>query len=205
MTRELSIPSIGSVAAGLHDDGDTVTVTGILNEAHYQRTKQGNDWMTARLIGEHTAIQIQVLPKFFAEYRDMLGPIRTPDRHLNPPTITVTGRVNTLYHRKPPPVHVTEVVCQGHEQHGPHPDGPLPARLSVKTDLSMVDYTIGRAMEVIENDPDNVPEPLATVISELHQVLSRHGYCEPRTPLSDDEGASIAEARALLRAPREGE
>jgi DNA polymerase III alpha subunit len=119
-TGTVPMPSIQSVVAGLHEDGDTVTVTGVLNNLHLKRTKQGNDWATCILLDGNTAVDVTVLPLPYQQHRDVIGPVRGSDKSLLPPTVTVTGRVD---HRDCVPGLVASALqCHGHDEHGPHPE-----------------------------------------------------------------------------------
>lgn len=194
----LPMPSVQSVIAGLHDDGEVVTVVGVLNGLDLKRTKQGNDWATFRLFGEHTAVDVSVFPLPFQHFRDLIGPVHGPDETLLPPTVTVTARV---YGHPVPSLIATDLRCQGHEDHGPHRSRRLPAAARADMDLSAITRIVGRAVREIRTSGEQLPESASTALAEVAEVLHRYGYCDdPMFPLPEaDEGVSLDEAIATLR------
>lgn len=124
-----SLVSISSVVAGDHPEGATVTVMGVLNGMQAKKTKQGNEWARFVLIGEKTAVDVELWPAVYAQFRDLVGPVKIPDEHpfnnLRPPTLTLTGQVVPPgFPECQPLLRVTDVVCPDHDEHAPHQ--PLP-------------------------------------------------------------------------------
>lgn len=121
--------SISSVVAGNHPEDATVTITGVLNGMRTRKSMQGNEWASFLLIDSKTAVDVQLWPAVYAQFRDLVGPVTIPDEHpftnLRPPTLTITGRVVPPgFPDCRPTVRVTDVVCLDHDGHAPHP--PLP-------------------------------------------------------------------------------
>lgn len=198
-TGTVPMPSVQSIAAGLHEDGETVTVTGVLNNLSLKRTKQGNDWAGFHLIGERTSIDITVFPLPYQEFGDLLGPICGPDRSLVPPTVTVTGRLDARGTASS--LIATAFACHGHENHGPHPNRRLPAAVRADMDLAVLTGSVRRIVQELRRSGEQIPEGAAAALAEIGQVLHRHGYCaDPTFPeLAADDIVSATEVIATLR------
>lgn len=89
--RLLDRDTVEAVAAGLYDEGDTVTITGIMNGPIQHTTKLGAKWATFVLIGERTAVETHVFPELYASspavFESAAG--------LRPTAVTVTATVTT--------------------------------------------------------------------------------------------------------------
>lgn len=109
-------PSVASIAAGLHDHHETVTVTGTAVYRVDKVTKQENPWVVYILTDGRTGITVRVLPRLFQEHRETIATIPCPDDDFDSapargPALTVTGYVQylgpipalvaTTLHRKP--------------------------------------------------------------------------------------------------------
>jgi DNA polymerase III alpha subunit len=105
----VSVPSVQSVIAGLHEDGEIVTVTGIANCPVMEMTARGDDWGTFKLVDGNTSVRLHVFPKVFAEAGDQLNPVREPDRSLRPSTVQVTARVD---HRDDQPALIAQTIVR---------------------------------------------------------------------------------------------
>jgi len=197
-TYTIQGPSITSIAAGLHEDGETVTVSGILNGHSPHRTRQGNDWAEFRLIGEHAAIDIAVFPLYYQEFRDLIGPVRGPGRILQPPTVTATGRVETRGTTHS--LVVTTVECHGHEGHAPHPNLRIPAAVRADMDLAALAGSVSRIVEGLSGSGGPVPANATEALAEISDVLGRHGFStDPAfSDLSADDGVDLDEVIASL-------
>jgi hypothetical protein len=88
------MPSVQFVVAGLHNDGEIITITGIANCPEINDTARGDKWATFKLIDGGTSVKMHVLPKLYAEAGDQLNPVRQPDRSLRPSAVRVTARVD---------------------------------------------------------------------------------------------------------------
>jgi hypothetical protein len=199
-TGTVPMPSIQSVIAGLHDDGETVTLTGVLNDVTLKRTKQGNDWATFTLTGEKAVVDVLVFPKIYRQFGDLLGPITGPDDTLLPPTVTVTARVCTrgLVHS----LYADKLWCHDHDEHGPHPHRPLPAAVRTEMDLAAIARIVGRAVQVIRENSGKAPAAATATaaLNEIGAALYRYGYCDdPAFPPEAGEAWDIDDLLGLLR------
>jgi hypothetical protein len=100
-TYTIQGPSIASIAAGLHECGDVVTVTGIANGQGLKETRDGTACAAFDLIGDNTAIRMLVFPRVYAETGDQLDPVKEPDGSLRPSTVQVTGKVDRGWGARP--------------------------------------------------------------------------------------------------------
>lgn len=108
-TGSVPMPSVQSVVAGLHADGEFVTVTGIANCPEMKKTASEAEWGTFKLIDGGASVTLHVFPKLFAEAGDQLNPVREPDRSLRPSTVQVTARVD---HRDDQPALIAQTIVR---------------------------------------------------------------------------------------------
>ncbi|WP_329521102.1 hypothetical protein [Spirillospora sp. NBC_01491] len=87
------VSSVPTIVAASHDEGDHVTVTGVLNGVRHHKSVQGSDWVTAYLHADGTALVVAVYPETFAAFGELLGPYEETTGTWRPPTLQLTGRV----------------------------------------------------------------------------------------------------------------
>jgi len=102
----ITCPSVASVATGIHEAGDIVTVTGTALDLRRLVTKQENPWATFALTDGRTGIVVDIPPRLFEAIGDtdtITGiPVPRDDVEweswtLPDPCLTVTGQINTLH------------------------------------------------------------------------------------------------------------
>lgn len=137
-----------------------------------KKTKQGNEWARFVLIGEKTAVDVELWPAVYAQFRDLVGPVKIPDEHpftnLRPPRLTLTGRVRPAGwpgHR--PTVNVTSVVCADHASHDPHP--PLPPIASARIAVSSLMSAARGLRDAIDVDRAT---PVAEIVNGVRDTLA---------------------------------
>ena len=94
-------PSVASVAAGVHEDHEIVTVAGTALDRKYQLTNQDNPWATFTLTNGRAGIEVRVCPRPFQELAETIAEIPDPANPYDDlegppepgPTLTVTGHV----------------------------------------------------------------------------------------------------------------
>jgi hypothetical protein len=103
--NETSIPcpSIASLAAGVHEAGETITITGIALDLRHNLTRQENPYATFSLTDGRTGIKVEVTPRLFQDigHTDAITGIPVEEwegwtLHGFDLTATVTGKVSTL-------------------------------------------------------------------------------------------------------------
>ena len=180
--------AISSVVAGEHAEDTVVTVTGVLNAPRTRKSKQGNEWASFLLIDDKTAVDVDLWPAVYAEFRDLLGPVTVPDEHpftsLRPPTLTLTGRVRAPgFPDCRPTVHVTDVRCDDHDQHAPHP--PLPPLFPARIALSHLTWAARNLREAATTD---TATPVGELVKGVKEALG-----EVWATFADHDGNALYE------------
>lgn len=135
-------PSVNSIAAGLHQDDDVVTVTGLANGREMKTTASGAKWAAFELIAGNTAVRLLVPAEIYATSGDQLDPVIIPGVGLRPSNVRVTGRLDQ--HDIRPALIAQKIarITDGEPVAIPEPDVAAPQRVLRPDDGISVDEAI---------------------------------------------------------------